>query len=151
MKIGSFALLTTLLTHGVTSFAKSDIEHYTTQDNISLDLPFSEAVRVGNTVYLAGQIGVRPGEKNVVLGGVESESEQALKNIELVLNHFHIGLQNIVRCQIMLADISEWTKFNVVYKKFFTHPYPARSAFAANGLALNARVEIECIAAIPNL
>ena len=150
MNIGKYVLLSALM-YSTTSFANdNDIEYYTTPENRPLNMPFSEAVRTGSTVYLAGQIGVRPGESKVVVGGVERESEQALKNIESVLKHFQLGFQNIVRCQVMLVDIAEWPKFNSVYKRFFKAPYPARSAFAGSGLALNARVEVECIAVIPN-
>ena len=125
------------------------IEHFTMPENIPLNLPFSEAVRVGNTIYLAGQIGIPPGEKAVVTGGIGPESEQTLTNIRLVLKHFNLTLENVVKCQAMLADISEWPAFNVVYKKYFKSPYPARSAFAASGLAFGARIELECIAVIP--
>lgn len=129
------------------SFA-SQFEHYTLPENQSKNLPFSEAVRIGNTVYLSGQIGIPPGESKLVSGGIEPEAKQALKNIELVLNHFSLDFSDVARCQVMLADISEWPRFNSVYKKFFTSPYPARSAFAASGLAFGARVELECIAVI---
>jgi len=126
----------------------AEVEHYTTAENAHL--PFSEAVRVGQTVYLSGQIGIPPGEKAVVSGGIIPESEQTLKNIGLVLKHFGLTYDNIIKCQVMLADISEWPVFNTVYKKYFKAPYPARSAFAASGLAFKARVELECTAVIPD-
>lgn len=128
----------------------NDVEHYTLPENRPKNLPFSEAVRHGNTVYLAGQIGIPPGEANLVEGGIEPETDQIMKNIGLVLAHFSLTFDNLVRCQVMLADISEWPDFNGVYKTYFSKPYPARSAFASSGLAFGARAEVECVAAIPN-
>ena len=126
----------------------ADIEHYTLPENLPKNLPFSEAVRVDNMVYLAGQIGIPPGEANLVTGGIVAEAEQTLKNIGQVLAHFKLGFRDIVKCQVMLTDISEWPAFNAVYKTFFVAPYPARSAFAGSGLAFGARVEVECVAVI---
>lgn len=124
-------------------------EHFTTPENLPLGLPFSEAVRVGDTVYLSGQIGIPPGKKELVPGGIGPESEQTLKNIGQVLDHFDLTYGDIVKCQAMLADISEWPAFNTVYKKYFQAPYyPARSAFAASGLAFGARIELECMAVV---
>lgn len=110
------------------------------------NLPFSEAVRVGDTLYLSGQIGVRPGTLELVPGGLEPEARQTLENIKTSLEAHGYVMSDLVKCTIMLADISEWGAFNEVYKSFFTQPYPARSAFGASGLALGSRVEIECIA-----
>jgi 2-iminobutanoate/2-iminopropanoate deaminase len=129
--------------------ANTDIEHYTTPENRPLNLPFSEAVRVGNTVYLSGQLGALPGSGRLVEGGIEAEAKQTMLNIESVLKHFNLNFENVVRCQVMLVDIKEWPLFNRVYKMFMKAPYPARSAFAGSGLALGARVEVECIAVIP--
>lgn len=123
-----------------------DIEYYTRPENVPLNLPFSEAVRSGDIIYLSGQLGAKPGESKVVPGGVIPESEQTLRNIRDTLKHFKLEMKDIIRCQVMLADISEWPKFNQVYKRFFKSPFPARSAFAGSGLALGARVEVECLA-----
>ena len=130
------------------SFAVAEeVEYFTLPENKEKNLPFSEAVRVGKTIYLAGQIGIPPGGKSLVEGGIGPEATQIMKNIKLVLKHFDLGLDNLVRCQVMLADISEWPDFNAVYKSFFNIHYPARSAFASTGLAFGARAEVECIAA----
>jgi reactive intermediate/imine deaminase len=109
-------------------------------------LPFSEAVRVGDTLYLSGQIGIEPGTLKVVAGGIEAEARQTLANIRTSLEAHGYALRDVVKCTVMLADIGEWAAFNEVYKAFFSAPYPARSALGANGLALGARVEVECIA-----
>jgi reactive intermediate/imine deaminase len=110
-------------------------------------LPFSEAVRVGDTLYLSGQIGIRPGTLQLVPGGIKEEGRQALENIRLSLEANGYSTRDVVKCTVMLADIFEWAAFNEVYKAFFSPPYPARSAFGASGLAMGARVEVECIAA----
>ncbi len=124
----------------------SKMEHFTLPENRGKKLPFSDAVLVNDTVYLSGQIGIPPGKKSLVAGGIEPETTQVMENIRLVLKHFHLSFDNLVRCQVMLADISEWPAFNTVYTKYFNVPYPARSALASSGLAFGARLELECIA-----
>ncbi|MGH6886233.1 MAG: RidA family protein [Geminicoccales bacterium] len=109
-------------------------------------LPFSEAVRAGDTLYLSGQVGIKPGTMKLVAGGIREESRQALENIRASLAAHGYAMGDVVKCTVMLADIAEWAAFNEVYRTFFSAPYPARSAFGANGLALGARVEVECIA-----
>ena len=110
------------------------------------DLPFSEAVRVGNTVYLSGQIGIVPGTLKLVPGGTREEARQTMENIRTTLEAHGFTMASIVKCTVMLADMSEWAAFNEVYRTFFAKRFPARSALGANGLALGARVEVECIA-----
>ena len=111
-------------------------------------LPFSEAVRVGNVLYLSGQMGIVPGSTRLVGGGIREEAKQALMNIRTTLEAHGLTLRDVAKCTIMLADISEWQVFNDVYKGFFEPPYPVRTALGANGLALGARVEIECVAVV---
>lgn len=113
------------------------------------NLPFSEAVRVGNTLYLSGQIGIVPGTMKLVPGGLEAEARQTMENIETSLQAHGYNMNDLVKCTIMLADISRWAAFNEIYKTWFNEQFPARSAFGANGLALGAQVEIDCIAARP--
>ena len=110
-------------------------------------LPFSEAVRVGNMLYLSGQIGIVPGGMKLVPGGIREEARQTMENIRTSLEANGYAMSDLVKCTVMLADVSEWGTFNEVYRTFFTGRYPARSALGANGLALGARVEVECIAA----
>ena len=109
-------------------------------------LPFSEAVRVGNTLYLSGQIGILPGTLNLAAGGIQAEARQTLENIKTTLETHGYTMRDVVKCTVMLADIAEWATFNEVYKAYFAPPYPARSALGANGLAMGARVEVECLA-----
>jgi 2-iminobutanoate/2-iminopropanoate deaminase len=110
-------------------------------------LPFSEAVRVDNILYLSGQVGIEPGTLKLVPGGLKEETRQAMNNIKTTLQVHGYALRDVVKCTVMLADISKWAEFNEIYKTFFVGRYPARSALGANGLALGAQVEIECIAA----
>jgi reactive intermediate/imine deaminase len=111
------------------------------------ELPFSEAVRVGDVVFLSGQIGLVPGKRELVPGGIAGEAKQTMENIRATLEGIGLGMQDVVKCTVMLDDMAEWGAFNEVYETFFDGHYPARSAFGADGLAMAARVEIECIAA----
>jgi len=115
---------------------------------VPTNLPFSEAVRAGNTLYLSGQIGIVPGTLKLAPGGIREEARQAMENIKASLEAHGYAMSDIVKCTVMLADISDWAAFNDVYRTFFSNRYPARSALGANGLALGARVEIECIAVV---
>jgi reactive intermediate/imine deaminase len=110
-----------------------------------MKLPFSEAVRVGNLLYLSGQMGTDATAK-LVSGGIEAETRQILTNVRAVLERRGLGLDAVVKCTVMMADMKEWPAMNQVYVEFFKPPLPARSAFGASGLALGGRVEIECIA-----
>ncbi len=111
----------------------------------SLELPFSEAVRVGPLLYLSGAIGIDE-RGAVVPGGIEAETRRALANIRSVLERHGSAMDRVIRCTVMLADMGEWAAMNRVYVEQFPANLPARSAFGATGLALGARVEIECIA-----
>jgi 2-iminobutanoate/2-iminopropanoate deaminase len=125
----------------------AEIEYLSSPANKKLNLPFSEAVRVNDTLYMSGQVGNVPGKFELIPGGIGPETKQTLENISTALNRHGASMQDLVKCTIFLADIEEWPAMNEVYKTFFTDHYPARSAVAGSGLALGARVEIECIAA----
>lgn len=110
--------------------------------------PFSGAVRVGNMLYLSGALGSDATNKKLVPGGIEAETKQTLENIKATLERNGSDLDHVVKCTVFMADIQEWPKMNEVYKKYFLKHFPARSAVAGSGLALGARVEIECIAVL---
>jgi reactive intermediate/imine deaminase len=116
---------------------------------LELDRPFSEAVRAGDFLFLSGQIGEVPETGKLAEGGLEAESRQTLTNIKRVLEAHGASISDVVKCTVFLADIAEWPAFNTVYRQYFKKPFPARSALAASGLAMNARVELECIAYVP--
>lgn len=122
---------------------------YPLADSALRGLPFSEAVRVGSLLILSGQIGNAPGSRGLAPGGIAAEARQALENIKGVLQRHGASLKDVVKCTAFLADIGEWAAFNEVYKEYFKAPYPARSALGTTGLALGARVELECMAVVP--
>ncbi|HEY7683388.1 MAG TPA: Rid family detoxifying hydrolase [Gemmatimonadales bacterium] len=109
-------------------------------------LPFSSAVKVGNVIYLSGQIGNRIGTREVVPGGIGPETRQALDNVGTVLAAAGSSLDRVFKCTVFLADIGEYSAMNEVYSSYFPRDPPARSTVAGSGLALGARVEIECMA-----
>lgn len=109
-------------------------------------LPFSMAVRVGNMLYLSGQIGNKPGTRELADTGIAGQTRQALENIKTVLASAGSSLDRAVKCTVFLADIKDYAAMNAVYATFFQKDPPARSTVAGSGLALGARVEIECMA-----
>ncbi len=111
-------------------------------------LPFSPAVRVGHMLYLSGQLGT-DSTNRLVPGGIEAETRQTMTNIKRLLEANGSSMDRVVKCLVMLADIAEWGRMNTVYVTFFPTHRPARSAMGASGLALNGRVEIECMATVP--
>jgi 2-iminobutanoate/2-iminopropanoate deaminase len=111
-------------------------------------LPFSSAVRIGSTLYLSGQIGVYHGTRDLADGGVAGETRQTMENIKQVLEFAGSSLEEVFKCTIFLADISYYSEMNQVYSSYFGENPPARSAMAGSGLALGAKVEIECIATV---
>jgi 2-iminobutanoate/2-iminopropanoate deaminase len=113
---------------------------------LSKGLPFPDGVRVGDLVILSGQIGIKPGTLDLAPGGIEAEARQTFENLRLTLAAHGLLLSDIVRVQVMLADMGEWQRFNKIYLEYFPDAAPARSAFGASGLALGARVEIEAFA-----
>lgn len=124
----------------------ADVEFLQSGAVLPAGLPFSDGIRVGPLVILSGQLGVAPGTLKLVAGGIEAEARQTFENIRLTLAAHGLTLRDVVRVQVMLADMADWPRFNEVYRAFFSPPWPARSAFGANGLALGARVEIEVFA-----
>ena len=111
-------------------------------------LPFSPAVRVGNLIYLSGQIGNLPGTRQLAPGGIAAEARQAMENIRTVLTAAGTDFAHVVKCTVFLADIADYVAMNEVYAGYVPASPPARSTVAGSGLALGARVEIECIAAV---
>ncbi len=145
----SFLLILWVFLIAVTStnaVLAAEVEFHADGPLKEMGLPFSESVRAGDLLFLSGRIGSGPDGK-LVPGGIEAETNQILLNIAATLERQGLGMKNVVKCTVFLADIADWPAFNVIYKQHFTAPYPARSALGANGLALTARVEVECIAA----
>jgi reactive intermediate/imine deaminase len=108
-------------------------------------LPFSDAVRVGDVLYLSGQLGNVPGKLELASGGMEGQTRQMMENIARVLNANGLSFDDVFKCLVMMKDMSEWGAFNKVYVEYFKpERLPARSAFGAAALALDAAVEMEC-------
>src|SRR5690606_12119102 len=99
-------------------------------------------------LFLAGQLGTRDGG-GLVEGGMEAEARQSLRKIQQLLESNGATLQDVVKCTVFLTDMSEWGAFNEVYREFFRAPFPTRSAVGVAALALDARVEVECLAYKP--
>ncbi len=113
----------------------------------ALKLPFSQAVQVGDVLYLSGQLGNKPGTLELVPGGMEAEARQTMDNIGAVLKENGLSFADVFKVTVMMADMAKWPDFNKVYVTYFESArLPARSAFGCNGLALGAQLELECMA-----
>ena len=111
------------------------------------NLPFSQATRAGDVLYLSGCLGNLPGKLELVPGGMEAEARQTMENIRAVLTDNGLTFDDVFKCTVMMADMKKWADFNKVYVTYFKPGHlPARSAFGANGLAIGAQVEVECMA-----
>jgi 2-iminobutanoate/2-iminopropanoate deaminase len=143
------ALATALATFAASAMAAgTPLEFYKVENGPpGMTLPFSEAVRAGDMLYLAGMVGTDASGK-LVAGGVGPETTQVMTNIGNALKKHGSSFDRVVQCTVALADIKEWPAFNEAYKPFFKEHFPARMAFAASGLALNARVEVQCNAVV---
>ena len=149
--LGLISLLTMFISG--TAFAqqagKQDlkVEYYKTPRPMAL--PFSDAVRIGSILFLSGEIGVDYATMKVVPGGIKAETKQCLDNIKSTLEKYGSSMDKVFKCTVMIADMKEWPLMNEVYVTYFKKDrLPARSAIGANGLALGAKVEIECLATV---
>jgi reactive intermediate/imine deaminase len=120
-------------------------QFYSSEGAKRAGLPFSQAVRVGEVLYLSGQLGNKPGPSELVEGGMEAQARQTMDNIGWVLKQNGLTYDDVFKCTVMMADMKKWGDFNKVYVTYFKpERLPTRSAFGANGLALGAEVEVEC-------
>ena len=140
-------LLAMLLTLTGT-LANAEEATYTAPPGSDGNAPYSEAVTYGGLIYLAGQLGVAPGTGALVPGGIGPETRQALTNLKAALERAGGSMDRVLKCTVFLADIEDWAAMNAEYVTFFPNK-PARSAVGRSGLGLDAKVEIECIAAAP--
>jgi reactive intermediate/imine deaminase len=129
--------------------ARSAPAFLTSPAHEKLGLPFSEAARVGDVIFVSGQIGNLPGTLDLAPGGIQAETKQALANVAAILERNGSSLERVAKCTVFLLDMAEWPALNEVWVATFPSR-PARSALGASGLAKGARVEIECIAAAGN-
>jgi 2-iminobutanoate/2-iminopropanoate deaminase len=126
---------------------ETSMQFYNSPGAVAAKLPFSQAVRVGDVLYLSGALGNLPGTRQLVAGGVEAETRQTMDNVAAVLKANGLSFDDVFKCTVMLADMAKWEDFNKVYVGYFKPDrLPARSAFGTGGLALGAQVELECLA-----
>ena len=122
------------------------IQHLNSGAVLPTNLPFSEIVIAGGMIFLSGQIGNIPKTLDLAPGGIEGQSRQVMENIKLSLETNGFSLKNLIKCTVMLEDISQWSTFNNIYKSYFeAGKFPARTSLGVDGLALGALVEVECI------
>ena len=108
--------------------------------------PFSQAIRIGDFLYTSGQISLDPETMEMMAGDIEVETEKVLKNIKAILKAEGLDLNNIIKTTVYLTDLSEFTRMNQVYEKFFSETKPARACVQVAALPKGAKVEIDAIA-----
>jgi 2-iminobutanoate/2-iminopropanoate deaminase len=108
--------------------------------------PYSQAVRTGNTLYLSGQLAIDPATGEIVKGGIEAETHQALQNLKAVLEAAGYSLENVVSCQVFLADMDDFPAMNTVYAGYFPRQPPARATVEVAELPKDARIEVSAVA-----
>ena len=123
-------------------------DHQVIHVNEPAGLPFSSATRVGNLLFLSGQVGNTPGTRQLADTGITGQTRQIFENIKTVLAAAGSSLERVVKCTVFLTNIADYQAMNAVYATYFPKDPPARSTVAGSGLALGARVEIECIATV---
>lgn len=111
--------------------------------------PYSQAIKMGNTIYVAGQIATDPQTGEFKNTSIEEETTQAMNNIQAILKAAGADFQNVVRTDIFITDMADYAKVNELYGQYFTEkPLPARQTVAVKQLPRDARIEISCIAVI---
>lgn len=110
------------------------------------EAPFSDAVSANGFLFLSGQIGMDHSSRTLVTGGLKAETHQTIQNIQEVLQYHNLELNDVVKVMVVLSDMSDFQEFNEIYKSYFPNK-PARTTFAASGLARGAKIEIEVVAA----
>lgn len=110
--------------------------------------PYSPGVKTGNLVFTAGQLGLDPETKQLVAGGIEAETRQALENLKNILEAAGSSLDNVIKTTIFVRDLADFAQLNAIYAEYFTANYPARTTVQAAALPLGAAVEIEAVGVI---
>lgn len=127
---------------GAASSHRPAVEHFPAPATGDQPAPYANAVRVGDMLYLSGQTGDVDGQ---LKQGFEAQARQSMENVGAVLKERGLGFADVVKCTVMLSDMSKWSAFNAIYVPYFpTGKLPARSAIGANGLAGGALIELEC-------
>ncbi len=108
--------------------------------------PYSQAVRAADMIFVSGQLGLDPATGEFAGAGAVEQAERAIRNIEAILKEAGLGLSDVVKTTVILADINDFAEVNEIYAKYFSSAPPARAAYQAAALPKNARVEIEAVA-----
>ena len=108
--------------------------------------PYSQGIQIGNRLYLSGQIGTDPATRQMVDGGIEEQTHQALKNLGAVLESAGFSFDDVVQAQVFLADLNDYAAMNAVYKAYFDESFPARAALQVARIPRDALVEIMMVA-----
>lgn len=108
--------------------------------------PYSQGIKVGNMVFISGQIPIDPDTGNVVEGGIKEQTKRVLENIKAILESIGGSLNNVVKTTVFMVDLGEFSEMNEVYKEYFPNNPPARSTIQVSALPKNVRIEIEAIA-----
>ena len=109
--------------------------------------PFSQALQVGNMLYVSGQVGIDPQTGKMVPGGIEAQTHQVLKNIEVVLKEAGYSLDDVVQSHVYLSDLENYSAMNVIYSGYFRKQPPARATVEVSRIPLDALIEIMVTAA----
>ena len=125
--------------------SKSEVIFHQSHEPSRANVPFSDAVETADLLFLTGQIGKDHKKGALVSGGIEAETKQVIENIKAVLEYHKLSLDHVVKCTVILKDIEDFKAFNSVYTTYFPKK-PARTTFAASGLAGGASIEIDVIA-----
>ena len=151
MALRYFTTTMILLFTGLSLYAQDTqtIIFHSSHEPLKANAPFSDVVEYGNMYFLAGQIGMDHSTRTMVEGGIQAETKQVILNIKDVLEQHGLTLDHVVKCMVVLSTMEDFQAFNEVYTQYFTKK-PARTTFAASGLARNATVEIEVIAIRPD-
>ena len=143
MKLVACAIGVLIMSSPAQAQTRPAIEHLGRPNLNGQPLPFSDAVRVGDVLYLSGQLGIGADGKLPV--GIEAQTRLALDNVGAILKRAGLGYEHVFHCTAMLADMKDWPAMNKVYVTYFPEgKRPARSAFGASGLALGGLIELEC-------
>lgn len=126
---------------------KVAVEFYDSHVARKKNAPFSDAVRVGDILFLAGQVGYNNDSLKLAHGGIKGETRQALENIKEVLELHGSDIEHVVKCTVILSDLEDFSAFNEVFREYFPKNKPARTTFAAD-LLIGSKIEIEAIAVV---
>ena len=134
-------------TSETTAKSRSEIEFLESKIERRKSAPYSDAVRVGDLLFLTGQVGFNNDSLKIAQGGIKAETTQALENIKAVLEANGSDLEHVAKCTVILTDGDDFGAFNEVFRQYFPKNKPARTTFVAD-LVIDAKIEIDVIAAL---